>query len=288
MDRRVLKYFLTVCAAGNITEAADRLYISRQALSLAITGAERELGATLFERSKRGVELTEQGERFYKYALAEAELWEQLQFDLHGEQGRTLRVGSVYTRLEKRMVEKVMDYRKNHPATQVDFVSSGGTEALWSMLEEGDCDVAVSGLAPSGDVFEAIKTRDCVMNFYMCDQNPLAEKDHVEFFSDLRGMTLLVTVRETVDAMESVADSAGVAVRCIPPNLAHMYAELQPDCVYPIYDFETDEYVRPGYVSRPVPDYPIRLGRYVAWRRDADPFVVSFARHIASVGDAPV
>ena len=285
VDRRVLKYFLAVCTAGSITEAAERLFISRQALSLAIAGIEKELDTVLFVRSKHGVELTREGRAFYGYAQAEDGLWQQLQLELPGEQGRILRVGSLFNRLDGRTVERIIRYRRLHPSAQVEFVTSGGTKTLWSMLEDDDFDVAVSGRAPDNPGFEVIKVADCAIQFLMSDRNPLAGRDCVLFFSDLRGMTILAGAWETVDDLDEAANAAGASVRCIPPNLAHMYGELQPDCVYPIYDFEVQEYLRPGYVSKPVPDYPIHLGRFIVWRRDAEAAVASFARYLAGEGE---
>lgn len=281
MDRRVLEYFLAVCDARSITRAAERLFISRQALSLAIAGAERELGANLFERSKRGVELTWQGEMLYRYATAEAKLWQELQSGLHGEPERTIRVGSVYNRLERGMVERIMDYGRLNPAAKVGFISSGSTRLLWEMLAKGDVEVGVSGIAPDVPEFEVVKTRDCTMYLLMSDANPLAGRDRVGFFSDLGGMTILIAAVESFEALRDAAESAGASMVGVPTNLPNVYGALRDDCVYPVYDFEVDDLLRPGYVCLPVFDYPIRLARYVVWRRNAEASVVSFARYIA-------
>lgn len=65
------KIFYEAAKAGNISKAAEMLYISQPAVSKAITKLEQSLGHTLFIRSKRGVKLTEEGEMLYQH-LAKA------------------------------------------------------------------------------------------------------------------------------------------------------------------------------------------------------------------------
>lgn len=59
------KIFYEAAKAGNISKAAELLYISQPAVSKSITKLEQSLGHTLFIRSKRGVKLTEEGETLF-------------------------------------------------------------------------------------------------------------------------------------------------------------------------------------------------------------------------------
>jgi LysR family transcriptional regulator, nitrogen assimilation regulatory protein len=63
MDTHRLRYFLRIAEEGSMTRAASVLGIAQPALSRQVRLLEEDLGVTLFRRTRRGVELTEEGER---------------------------------------------------------------------------------------------------------------------------------------------------------------------------------------------------------------------------------
>ena len=68
MTLQQLKYVVCVAELGNITIAAERLYISQPSLTNAIKNLEEELGISIFNRNNKGVTLTDQGNVFLSYA----------------------------------------------------------------------------------------------------------------------------------------------------------------------------------------------------------------------------
>ncbi len=74
MELRTLRYFLTAVNEGNITRAANILYITQPALSRQLIELEQELGTVLLLRGKRGFTLTDDGLFFRQRAEEIVEL----------------------------------------------------------------------------------------------------------------------------------------------------------------------------------------------------------------------
>ncbi len=68
MNITQLKYVLEVASSSSMREAATRLFISQPALSTSIRELEEELGMLLFERTNKGITLTDDGREFLIYA----------------------------------------------------------------------------------------------------------------------------------------------------------------------------------------------------------------------------
>lgn len=68
MNFQKLKYAVTVADAGSFREAARQLYMAQSSLSSAIRELEDEYQIEIFERTKRGINITEEGSEFLSYA----------------------------------------------------------------------------------------------------------------------------------------------------------------------------------------------------------------------------
>lgn len=80
-----IRLFLTVAERGSISEAAKNGYITQQGLSLALKQIEGELGIDLFNRSNKGVTLTEPGDKFYQCCKKIIHAYDDFLFDLHDD-----------------------------------------------------------------------------------------------------------------------------------------------------------------------------------------------------------
>lgn len=89
MNINQIKYVLEVAASSSMREAATRLYISQPALSASIRELEEELGILIFERTNKGITLTDEGREFITYAKKAASQYEILEARyLSGNRGK--------------------------------------------------------------------------------------------------------------------------------------------------------------------------------------------------------
>lgn len=68
MNINQLKYVLEVARSSSMREASTKLYVSQPALSASIHDLEEELGILIFERTNKGISLTDEGREFLSYA----------------------------------------------------------------------------------------------------------------------------------------------------------------------------------------------------------------------------
>lgn len=84
MEIRQIQYFLSVVETGSFSAAADVHFISQSSLSKVIIALEKELGVSLFDRSKRKVFLTPAGEAFLEHAVKLITAYKDMAVELDG------------------------------------------------------------------------------------------------------------------------------------------------------------------------------------------------------------
>lgn len=68
MTLQQLKYILAISETGSMNKAAEQLYVSQPSLTSSVQELEKEIGVKIFNRSGRGVTLTNDGAEFLQYA----------------------------------------------------------------------------------------------------------------------------------------------------------------------------------------------------------------------------
>lgn len=144
MDLKVLKAFLTVCKTGNITKAAEEIYVSQPALSRQIQDLEEELGCKLLNRHTRSLSLTESGYLFQLRAQEILELSAQAKRELsqQGELGGTIVLGVVESSVMEYLSKKIKKFREKHPRIRFHIHSAAGDE-LRRKIDSDKLDLAV-------------------------------------------------------------------------------------------------------------------------------------------------
>ncbi|MEY2468019.1 MAG: hypothetical protein QOF21_717 [Actinomycetota bacterium] len=167
MELRQLEHFVAVANQRHFTRAAIQCNISQSALSMSIRALERELGAALFVRSTRQVELTEAGRTLEERAariLAEAAAARQAVYDVDQLIRGTLRVGGVYTHDFFNQAALLAHFRASHPALTVNYTRASSM-ALVPAVEEGEIDIAfvsMPAIVPDGLLATPLATHPLV------------------------------------------------------------------------------------------------------------------------------
>ena len=144
MNLRSLEYFLVVTEEMNFTRAAERLFLTQQALSSHIKRLEEEYDAVLFHR-KPTLALTQKGEELKYWAeqilSAEKNLRANL-YDIGTNCRGKIRVGVARLRAFRMMPEIMERYRRLYPNVAIEVVD-GATDFFRDQLQNNKLDMYI-------------------------------------------------------------------------------------------------------------------------------------------------
>lgn len=141
------RIFYATALAGNISKAADELFISQPAISQSIKKLEQSLDTTLFIRNSRGVQLTEDGELLFSHVQSAFQTLEsgEHQLRLRRELGvGHLRIGVSSTLCKYVLLPYLKDFVRLHPHIQVTIACQSTNHTL-QMLENNELDLGLTG-----------------------------------------------------------------------------------------------------------------------------------------------
>lgn len=146
MSRTHLRQFLAVVDTGNFTRAALHINVAQPTLSAGIAELEKRLGAKLFTRTNRRVQLTEAGNRLLAHARAierEFHLAEQSVTGIAAPV-RPIRLGILVTIATARLEALAAAWRGPEPLE----LTEGSERDLTAALASGRLDLALTLLRP--------------------------------------------------------------------------------------------------------------------------------------------
>jgi DNA-binding transcriptional LysR family regulator len=154
MDLRQLEYLVAVAEEASFTRGAQRVRISQSGVSAQIRQLERDLGATLIDRSGRTATLTPAGEAAVRYAretLAAAAGLRQAVGEVTGLLSGALRVGMVTACTITALFDALAAFHRAHPGVTITLLEENSA-VLVDRLRAGHLDVALigTGSPPAG------------------------------------------------------------------------------------------------------------------------------------------
>ncbi len=145
MELRQLEYFVTVAEERHFTRAAHRLHVAQSGISASIRSLERELGAELFIRSTRNVELTDAGRALLveaRHTLVDAAAAREAVAAVRGLFKGRLVVGTLQCMGALSVPDLLARFHHVHPGVEI-RLRQGSTPDLLAQVRSGDMDVAV-------------------------------------------------------------------------------------------------------------------------------------------------
>jgi LysR family transcriptional regulator, nitrogen assimilation regulatory protein len=147
MNIRQLRFFLQIAELGSMTRAAAFLNIAQPALSRHVQQLEEELGVTLFQRSDRGVALTNAGLLLRDRATGLLQHFERVRQEVRdefNEPSGELTAAMPPSMLELVTLPSIVRFRERYPAVLLRVIEGiSGVLNAWSMVQLGKADLAV-------------------------------------------------------------------------------------------------------------------------------------------------
>src|SRR6202171_5588244 len=178
MEFSQLEFFVTVVEEGSFSKAAERVYRTQPAVSIAIRRLEEEIGGPLFERLQKTAALTEVGELVYDYAKRILSLRDRT-FDVVAElktlkRGR-VRIGANESTSLYLLPHLILDYRALHPNIVVEIFRHS-SELLPREVLDRNVDFALMAFEPVDSDLESFPVLRDALVLIMHPEHQLAKR----------------------------------------------------------------------------------------------------------------
>ncbi|HVH23945.1 MAG TPA: LysR family transcriptional regulator [Pseudonocardia sp.] len=182
VELRQLEYFVAVAEERHFTRAARRVRVAQSGLSASIRSLEKELGAPLFVRSTRRVDLTDAGHALLaeaRHALSTVDAAKEAVAAVQGLLRGTLAIGTLQCLGGLDLIGLLVAFRTAHPGVEV-RLRQGGSPELIDRVRAGDLDVAFVSEPPGGTpgiVYRTLLRQPMILA--CATDHPLAGRDRV-------------------------------------------------------------------------------------------------------------
>ncbi len=216
MTIRHLEIFKTVYECGTITEAAEMLNMSQPAVSISLKELESYYNTKLFNRTRRGVAPTEQGELLYKRANQLIDQFEEVTTLLRDDKNFTrIRLGanvSVAETVLATVLKEIETFDKDNKNLEI-VINNSAT--LAKMLENDELDMIIT------DNVSNISINDWV--------KPLHFEDRlVAICSDDEYIENTITVEELAKKKLFLRETGSAARACVEEGFAKHGIRIRP------------------------------------------------------------
>lgn len=197
VDLELYRVFYVVAKNKHMTKASEELHISQPAISQSIKKLEDGLGGTLFLRSNKGMELTEEGKMFYEYVKGALELINNAENEFTSFKDLSkgeIKIGCSTTLTKLILIDVIKQFHNDYLNINIK-ITNDLTSNLINDLKLGKLDFVIfneSNIKETNLHLEKIK--ELKQGFVY---NPEFYKDEVTNFDDLNKFPLILQKEES-------------------------------------------------------------------------------------------
>ena len=197
IDLELYKVFYTVAKNKHMTKSSEELHISQPAISQSIKKLEEQLGGTLFLRSNKGMELTEEGKMFFEYIKGALELINNAENEFTSFKDLTkgeIKIGCSTTLTKLVLIDAINKFNKDYPNINI-IVNNDLTSNLINDLKLGKLDFVIFNESNIKETnLNLTKIKELKQGFIY---NPFFYKDNINSFNDLNNYPLILQKEES-------------------------------------------------------------------------------------------
>ena len=197
VDLELYRVFYVVAKNKHMTRASEELHISQPAISQSIKKLEDQLGGTLFLRSNKGMELTEEGKMFYEYVKGALELIDNAENEFTSFKDLSkgeVKIGCSTTLTKLVLLEVIRDFHKDYPKINID-ITNDLTSNLINDLKLGKLDFVIFNESNTKETNLRLEKIQELKQGFM--YNPEYFEDKVGCLSDLNNYPLILQKKDS-------------------------------------------------------------------------------------------
>ena len=205
MELRHLRYFVTVAEELNFSKAALKLYTAQPSLSQQIKDLEEDVGVRLLNRTKRKVELTEEGAVFLEQArltLAQADKAVAMARQVSKAKQQLLRIGFVPVAEMKVFPYVLPNLRVQNADLKIELLSLNNVEQMRA-IKKGELDVSFTRHNFDNEEIESKVVLREPLIFLLPQDHPLAKYERIPVKA-LNGIDFIIPAAEQSETLHNI------------------------------------------------------------------------------------
>ena len=197
IDLELYRIFYVVAKNKHMTRASEELHISQPAISQSIKKLEEQLDGTLFIRSNKGMELTNEGKMFFDYVKGALELINNAENEFTSFKDLSkgeIKIGASTTLTKIILMDSLKEFHKDYPNIEIN-ITNDLTSNLIVDLNKGKLDFVIFN---EGNIKESnIKTNQLSELKQGFIYNPNYYEDTIKKLDDLNNHPLILQKKES-------------------------------------------------------------------------------------------